>query len=157
MSKQTMLATTTALALGAVTLVGAGTSSSAASMYAPAISSVQTSAPSTEVEKVMYRQTWRYDRFRNGDRFRYRHGPYVHYYDGYYYSRPWWNYGSSVSINLGSPGYGYAVPYYAPRPVYRVVGGGHVRWCLDHFRSYDPNTDTYVGHDGFRHRCIVGY
>ena len=29
----------------------------------------------------------------------------------------------------------------------------HVRACERAYHSYDPRTDTYVGHDGRRHRC----
>lgn len=29
----------------------------------------------------------------------------------------------------------------------------HVAACLDAYKSYDPRTDTYVGYDGYRHRC----
>ena len=29
----------------------------------------------------------------------------------------------------------------------------HVAACLDAYRSYDPRTDTYLGYDGYRHRC----
>jgi len=29
----------------------------------------------------------------------------------------------------------------------------HVRACMATYRSYDPRSDTYIGHDGFRHRC----
>ena len=29
----------------------------------------------------------------------------------------------------------------------------HVKWCLDNFRTYDIATDTYIGYDGYRHRC----
>lgn len=32
-------------------------------------------------------------------------------------------------------------------------GDSHVRWCLRHYRSYDPDTDTYRGRDGRRHYC----
>jgi hypothetical protein len=40
---------------------------------------------------------------------------------------------------------------------YNYGGGGHVRWCLNRYRSYNPRTDTFVGHDGYRHRCRSPY
>ncbi|MER8440615.1 BA14K family protein [Mesorhizobium sp. M1312] len=32
-------------------------------------------------------------------------------------------------------------------------GSWHVRRCLNRYQSYDPYSDTYVGYDGYRHRC----
>ena len=29
----------------------------------------------------------------------------------------------------------------------------HVEACFARYRSYDPRSDTYLGHDGYRHRC----
>ncbi|MER9345243.1 BA14K family protein [Mesorhizobium sp. M0601] len=42
-----------------------------------------------------------------------------------------------------------------PRTVYIEEDGGswHVRRCLNRYQSYDPYSDTYVGYDGYRHRC----
>ena len=36
------------------------------------------------------------------------------------------------------------------RPVYE---GDHVTVCLEQYRSYDPRSDTFLGNDGYRHRC----
>lgn len=36
-------------------------------------------------------------------------------------------------------------------------GGGHVNWCLNRYRSYNPSTDTFRGYDGYDHRCISPY
>jgi len=36
----------------------------------------------------------------------------------------------------------------APPVVQRTVG-----WCLDRYRSYDVNTRSYLGFDGYRHSC----
>ncbi len=32
-------------------------------------------------------------------------------------------------------------------------GNSHVRRCMNRYRSYDPDTDTYIGRDGRAHRC----
>ena len=32
-------------------------------------------------------------------------------------------------------------------------GDRHVQRCLNRYRSYDPDTDTFVGNDGRRHYC----
>lgn len=31
----------------------------------------------------------------------------------------------------------------------------HVARCEDHYRSYDPRTDTFMGYDGYHHRCML--
>jgi len=41
----------------------------------------------------------------------------------------------------GYPGYG-AYPY-----------GSAVGYCMSRFKSYDPNSGTYLGYDGLRHPC----
>lgn len=93
------------------------------------------------------KRQWAYNRNRQGQRFRYRHGNNRHYYGGYWYRRPWWNYGGpTIALGIGS-GYGYGGAY--------AFGGGnsHVQWCLNRYRSYDPRSDTFMGYDGYRHRC----
>jgi hypothetical protein len=30
---------------------------------------------------------------------------------------------------------------------------GDIDYCMQRFRSYDPRSGTYLGHDGYRHRC----
>jgi hypothetical protein len=32
-------------------------------------------------------------------------------------------------------------------------GGGGVEYCMQRFRSYNPNTGLYMGNDGRRHPC----
>lgn len=81
---------------------------------------------------------WSYDRHRHGHRHRYRRPGYHYFYDGYYYASPWWV----------SPGIGLSVTV----PVVPTTSA-HVQWCLDNFRTYDIATDTYIGYDGYRHRC----
>ncbi|WP_048648328.1 BA14K family protein [Nitratireductor soli] len=49
----------------------------------------------------------------------------------------------------------YYGPSYAPAPVY---GGGyswerHVARCYARYRSYSEYSDSYLGFDGYRHRC----
>ncbi len=45
-------------------------------------------------------------------------------------------------------------PYqaYPPYPGYSR-GDGVIAYCMRRFRSYDPYSMTYLGHDGFRHPC----
>jgi hypothetical protein len=54
------------------------------------------------------------------------------------------------------PGYAYA-PGYAYGPSYDqsygAAGGSEVGYCMQRFRSYDPDSGTYLGFDGLRHSC----
>lgn len=45
--------------------------------------------------------------------------------------------------------------YAAPAPVYGapVYGDGSVDYCMRRYRSYNPNTGTYVGYDGIERPC----
>jgi len=54
----------------------------------------------------------------------------------------------------------YAQPYYAPGPGYYAQpyggdGGGDdgVAYCMQRYRSYNPNTGTFMGNDGHPHPC----
>jgi BA14K-like protein len=52
------------------------------------------------------------------------------------------------------PYYYYGTPYppaaYYPAPAY---GGNAATYCASRYRSYDPATGTFLGHDGARHPC----
>jgi Ni/Co efflux regulator RcnB len=59
-----------------------------------------------------------------------------------------YRYGPSIGFSFIVPG------------VTLGIGGGsssHVDWCLNRYRSYDPSTDTFLGYDGYRHRCNSPY
>ncbi len=45
--------------------------------------------------------------------------------------------------------------YYAPAPVYGHAHAWdrHVARCYARYRSYDAYSDTFLGYDGYRHRC----
>lgn len=45
--------------------------------------------------------------------------------------------------------------YYEPAPVYRApaYGGDVHAYCFSKFKSYDPESGTYLGYDGYRHPC----
>jgi hypothetical protein len=66
--------------------------------------------------------------------------------------------GPSVGFAFGpgiyAPGYGYGAPGYGYGS---PVGDDHVQYCMNRYRSYDPNSDTFMGYDGMRHRCNVSY
>ena len=52
-------------------------------------------------------------------------------------------YGPDYDYDYGPP-----VVYGAPAPV-----GGDIAYCMQRYRSYDPNSGTYLGYDGQRHPC----
>jgi hypothetical protein len=57
--------------------------------------------------------------------------------------------------------YGYADGGYSTdyndENYYSSNTGSHVRWCTYRYRSYDASIDTYIGSDGYRHRCRSPY
>jgi hypothetical protein len=80
-----------------------------------------------------------------------------------------WNNGG-IAFGFGIPSYGYGYPSYGygyPSYAYgyddgydssyadQGVGDEHVQACLERYRSYDPDSDTFLGNDGMRHRCNV--
>ncbi|SJM34529.1 BA14K-like protein [Mesorhizobium delmotii] len=60
-----------------------------------------------------------------------------------------------IGIAAGVGGFLLGTALAQPRTVYIEENGGswHVRRCLNRYQSYDPYSDTYVGYDGYRHRC----
>jgi hypothetical protein len=109
------------------TICGVG---SAASLSAATLSGSHFGADS-QVTRLSQAIAWKH-----GHRaYRHPHGRYRHFHNGFYYRNPWWT-----------------VPLALPGAVTRAVV--HTNWCLDHYKSYDPESDTYMGYDGERHRCI---
>lgn len=155
MFRKVVLATTAALGFGALAL---GASGASAAMLSPGsslpalegqqLSGIQEVATNRQIRR------WRYNQRRHGVRYSYRRGPYVHYYGGYYYARPWWTYDNDpgFSISIGIPALVVGSSHYH--------GGGwnaHVRWCLNRYRTYNPRTNTYAAFDGYRRRCNSPY
>jgi BA14K-like protein len=63
--------------------------------------------------------------------------------------------GAILGGMLAAPYY-YPGPYYYGPPAYYYEDGppdGAIDYCMRRFRSYDPNTGTYLGNDGRRHPC----
>jgi len=80
-----------------------------------------------------------WDRHRHGDRFRDRHGVYTHFHDGYYYSSPWWTETAPLVVLDDDDG---------------GFGDDHVEWCMDRYRSYNPDNNTWVSYSGEIRECI---
>jgi hypothetical protein len=71
-----------------------------------------------------------------------------------YYYYPNYYYGPRQVYPL-YPSYAYrAYPAY---PSYAYAGNGHVSWCEANYRSYVRATDSFVGYDGYVHRCVSPY
>ena len=83
-----------------------------------------------------------------------RYGRCNGYNNGWNNAWPWFAAGAAVGV-IGS---NYYDNYYDDGPSYGYGGyDAHVQWCLNRYRSYDPRSDTYMGYDGYRHRCRAPY
>jgi hypothetical protein len=64
---------------------------------------------------------------------------------------------ASSPYYYGGPYYYGPPPYYAPSPYYYGPGPyGPPDWeayCASRYRSFDPESGTYMGYDGVRHPC----
>lgn len=95
-----------------------------------------------------YGNHWGYNNHWHGHHNHWHGYPYYNY--GWYGGAPWWYYGALVAPYV----YGaYSSGYYDNQN----YGNAHVQWCLNRYRSYNPATDTFVGYDGYRHRCRAPY
>lgn len=66
--------------------------------------------------------------------------------------------GIAAGALMNRPAYAAPEPVYEPAPaygapVYRAPGGGGVEYCMRRYRSYNPNTGTYIGLDGMERAC----
>jgi hypothetical protein len=79
---------------------------------------------------------------------------YKHHHNGWNNAWPWFAAGAAV----GYAGSYYNNDYYDDGAYYGYGGSNaHVQWCLNRYRSYYPRIDTYMGYDGYRHRCRAPY
>jgi hypothetical protein len=105
---------------------------------------------SSNVEPAAYKRK-RYVQRRPA--WRYRHRGYAPYYRhrGFYYA---------PGIAIGAaPYYGDYDGYYDDDYGYAEGGDAtgvndeHVAWCMDRYRSYDQESDSFMGYDGYQHPC----
>jgi hypothetical protein len=54
----------------------------------------------------------------------------------------------AIGFGIGAYGAGYPYGYYGGG-----YASGHVQYCLNRYRSYDPRSNTFMGYDGMRHLC----
>jgi hypothetical protein len=46
-------------------------------------------------------------------------------------------------------------PSSLPTVSYYGYSNPHEAWCKNHYQTYDPMTDSFLGCDGYRHQCVV--
>jgi BA14K-like protein len=83
----------------------------------------------------------RHGRFDDDDgrrhkRFRHKRGRFVHFFNGWWYDEPWWSY-ETAYVGLS--------------------GDAHVQWCINHYRSYNPDNNTFVSYSGEIRECVSPY
>ena len=132
------------LGFGTMALTGGGASAAAMLPLSPLMS--QPAGASDGVIQVSDRRMRdRWERHRDGDRCSRRHGNCRHFHGGYYYETPWW----TLPLIIGG---GLANDYDDGD-----YGDAHVQWCLDHYRSYNPRTNTWVSYSGNVNECNSPY
>jgi hypothetical protein len=107
-ARKTILAAAVALTAGAVGFTGVAPSYAGAMNNAAPIEKSGWSG--NGVEQVKHRRghykkkyknkRWSYNRSRHGKRWRHRHRGYSHYYDGYWYPRPFWRSEPGIYLHL---------------------------------------------------------
>lgn len=117
---------------------------------------------SSLVEDVQYR----HDRDRDYRRGYYRHNNRYYYngHRGYSYYRPGYRSYNGYWFPLAAFATGAIIggaiaqpqPVY-PAPGYGNVGGSHVAWCQNRYRSYRAYDDTFQPNYGPRRRCVSPY
>jgi hypothetical protein len=147
--KKTALTLAAAVALGTLGLTATAEAMPIGS-GAPAVEK----QANANIETVANRRYWRGDRRGHRD---WNHNRWRRHHD-----HDDWGYGGAFlgGVLLGSAldnAYDDDDYYYAPRRRYRVADDDHASYCLDRYRSYDVRSDTFMGYDGYRHRCNSPY
>jgi len=127
---------------------------SAPTLAAPWSDSLAPAAGQAQFTQIQYRHHHRRDmrvENRNGDYYMRGHRVYRHYRHGYRHYGDWWVPPALFGFFAGSAIAG------AANGGYYVSGNAHVRWCEEHYRSYDRRSDTYQPYNGPRRRCISPY
>jgi hypothetical protein len=138
-------------AAGALMLLAGGASAATIPVQAKPAIDTRIGIDGAAVDLVAHRPNHRvrhWDRRYHGPRYRYKRPGWGYYHGGYWYRSPWW------TLPLVAPAI-VAPTVVAPAPVYG--GGGHVQYCLNKYRSYNPQTDQYLGYDGYYHYCVSPY
>lgn len=87
---------------------------------------------------------------RDGKRWWYKHGrrhrdhDHRHFHNGLWFAIPFWVGATALAADR----------YDDDDDDY---GNAHVEYCLSRYRSYDPETNTFMGFDGLHHECVGPY
>jgi hypothetical protein len=149
-----------AIALGAASLFVGASSASASPFLAGAtapISGFDQAGPEVQLVGHKRHRSGRRQFRRNGGvrqggryrgkRYRHRRAGYGYNRGGYWYPYAWW-------LGAAAVGAGVAI---ASQNDARGDGNGHVDWCLDRYRSYNPRTDKFLAYSGRYKHCISPY
>ena len=149
--RKLLLSGIAASVIGGAAMLSGSAPASAATLPSFALA---TPGDTAVVEKVQRsrrdRRARRYDRRHHGPRYRYARPGFRHHFGGHYYSSPWWS-GPSIGFGFSLPGVALGLS-----PGY---GGssGHVEWCMNRYRTYDPRTDMYIPRVGEWAYCNSPY
>ena len=145
MTKKSLALTAAAVVAGVMALSGAGTANAARPIFIPRMHHPMMHAPMMHDPMMHSPMMGSMHTFHNSGNnwcWRCRH----HRHDRDF-----------AFLAFGFPYYdGYYDDYYYPSYSYGY-GESHVQWCLAHYRTYDPRTNTFIGIDGYRHRCVGPY
>jgi BA14K-like protein len=155
---------TAALMSGALTLGGAQAANVITGSATPAgITKIQDYNVQQVKYKKWYKNNWHNNNWHNNNN--YYHYNHHHHHNG---GHNGWGFGSGVFLGLGlAPflyngygaynGYGYGAYNGYGYGAYNGYASAHVRWCINHYRTYSLRSDTFIGYDGYRHRCRSPY
>lgn len=127
---------------GALFLAGTFLATTANAVTMPVAGTEVPVATSSDIQPVAMKR-WYYNQYQHGDRMHFRDHGHRFFRDGFWYASPFWLYTAPLYVD---PGYGYG---------YGDYGDSHSVACEARYRSYDRYSDTFMGYDGFRHRCLI--
>jgi hypothetical protein len=129
-------------------LLGVGTFTLGPASAAPLTGSLGTrlDSASPQLELVAENDWW----WRHGRRHRDDHHRFFH--DGLWFAVPFWAGATTAPL--------YADSYYDDDfddDFDEDFSAAHYEYCFGRYRSYDMETNTFMGYDGLRHPCISPY
>jgi hypothetical protein len=151
LNKFSLLAFGAMLGFGVMALSGGGASAAAMLPLSPLAAS-QSNVTSDGIIQVAQgnqdrrmRSDW--NRNRDGNRCSRRSGDCRHFHRGYYYDTPWWTLPLIIGGTIAANNYDDEGDW----------SSGHVGWCSDRYRSYNPRTNTWVAYSGRVYECNSPY
>jgi hypothetical protein len=126
-----------AMSVGLTLLLGTGTLALGQASAAPLTGGLATPVePTSQIQLVDSNPWW----YKHGRRHRDNH--HRHFHNGLWFALPFWVGAAALS---------------ADRYDDDDYGNAQVEYCLSRYRSYDVETNTFLGYDGLRHECVGPY